>query len=89
MDMLDVKLCDCAECGKELLGSSMFCQLRELSDEQRQNLPSLVVGRIKGRPYCATCLNLCKLPPGRGTREDDGGPWQQNAVRQLEDTLGD
>lgn len=32
-----------------------------------------------------TCQNIQISFGGRATREDDGGPWQQNAVRELED----
>lgn len=31
------------------------------------------------------CQNVQISFGGTGTREDDGGPWQQNAVRELED----
>jgi hypothetical protein len=51
--------------------------------------------RARGRFACRECYReLTKgilprvtdslLSGGRGTPEDDGGPWQQNAVRDME-----
>lgn len=46
-----------------------------------------VRGHILGKPYCADCLEPRPVPCRPATREDDGGPWQQTAVRFLEDAL--
>lgn len=68
-----LRVVNCAECGKLLS-----------ADGNLGPLPS-ISGRILNRPYCYACLRCRpKPPPGRGTMEDDGGPWQQNAVRILE-----
>lgn len=69
----DVKVCNCANCGKELI-------VREkISD---------VAGRIKGRPYCSGCLEAHKPPAGfYGSLLDDTGPWQDIAIRRMEDGM--
>lgn len=47
-----------------------------------------VCGHIRGQPWCYDCLSPRRVPPGRPARpDDDGGPWQQMAVRALEDAL--
>lgn len=56
MNALDIKLCNCACCGKELLGHAMLNWYVTLSEEQRKRLPPPIGGRINGRPWCAACL---------------------------------
>jgi hypothetical protein len=43
-----------------------------------------IAGRVRSRPYCEKCLEPHPLPAGRAPRQEDMGPWQENAVRQLE-----
>jgi len=76
-------MCNCAGCGAELLGESML--------PMHDKIASMVVGervyvrgRVKGRPYCAACLEAKLIPPGRAT-PDEYNPWQENAVRAMED----
>lgn len=70
-----VKVCNCAECGQELRSFWL----------NGQRIGTTVAGRIKGRPYCLLCLTVHPPPPGlvRGAEEPD--PWQENAIRILED----
>lgn len=70
MVMDDVKVCNCAECGKELFFRSSGSQ---------------VAGRIKGRPYCENCLETHSPPPGISGPMEDTGPWQDIAIRNMED----
>jgi hypothetical protein len=43
-------------------------------------------GHILGRPYCERCLTPAPGPgPGRPPPLEDCGPWQENAIRALED----
>jgi len=46
-------------------------------------------GRILGLPYCTICLDVRPMPGGwYGPRyDDDPGPWEEVAVRALEDAL--
>lgn len=85
----DVKLCNCAECGCELLGESMVIWLGSLTEKDQRELPGLVYCRVWGRPYCMECAERQSRTSLSATREEDGGPWQQNAVRALEDAAGD
>lgn len=50
----DVRLCNCCECKKELLGLNNPRDKR-LPDEFRDM--ERVSGRISGRPYCHRCIN--------------------------------
>lgn len=70
-----IKACNCAECGVEL--RSVWRGGSPIDTE--------VAGRIKGRPYCCSCLRPHR-PPEKPARPDDGpGPWQDLAIRLLED----
>ncbi len=76
MTLPEKKYCNCAECGKEAVAISSRLMA---TDGER-----IIGGHIKGRPYCLQCLAVRPIPGGAGRREDDGGPWQQNAVRSME-----
>ncbi len=77
-----IGLVNCAECGMELVGERSAVSVPR---PWPSDLPPAVRGRIMGRPYCSGCLT-CRVPPARATTtEDDGGPWQQNAVREMEE----
>jgi hypothetical protein len=80
----DVKLCDCADCGRVMLGESMGLWATTLSATQRARWPVLVGGRVRGRPYCHSCLAGKRVPAGRSGRLHNDGS-QDNAVRCLED----
>jgi hypothetical protein len=45
-----------------------------------------IAGRIMDRPYCASCLTAYPTKPGRYGRIEDTGPWQDIAIRRMEDT---
>jgi len=66
----DVKICNCAECGKELT----VCKLE-----------SQVAGRIKGRPYCSDCLEVLTPSSGTPSPMEDTGGYQDIAIRIMED----
>lgn len=78
---------DIGESGAELqLDMTRLCDACGL-DEVRT--------KLRGREYCQACFNELKygliinqnisfLGGGRATKEDDSGPWQQNAIRDLE-----
>jgi hypothetical protein len=81
----ELKLCDCAECGRELVGLSMLPWYSTLTHAERSNYPPLVGGHVKGRPYCAWCLSVpARRPPGGRAGRCDPSPWTENAVRHLE-----
>jgi len=58
LEMDDVRLCNCASCGQELMGESMRTWRKTLTAIQRQRMPKLVAGRLEDRPYCAICLGV-------------------------------
>lgn len=94
MNPEEIKMCNCAGCHCELLGESMESWWHTLSPAQKKKLPRLVKGRILGRPYCTWCLEyrnpLTSASAGKvGARNmatEDDNPWQQNAVREMEDS---
>jgi hypothetical protein len=55
--MENLKVCNCAECGKELVPFKYAAQLTSLAAITRVPAPRFVAGRIKGRPYCYICLH--------------------------------
>lgn len=58
----DVKLCDCAKCGREMLGESMkYVAFGRLPPEYRCLYP--VFARVRDRPYCALCYPFVKPSP--------------------------
>lgn len=52
-DPLDLKMCNCRQCGKGLLGRSVAN--RELAHKLHRK-EEVLAGRIHGIPYCKTCL---------------------------------
>lgn len=85
-DISDLRVCNCADCGRLLLGESMKDYWLSLDDERKEQR-QLVAGRILDRPYCYDCLRVSY--PGGGNVRDvmwdtDDNPSQQNAVRALE-----
>lgn len=62
-----IKLCNCTECGLEMLGDSMGEYQASLSWETRRIYPPLVAGRVSGRPYCQVCyVSLTRLGGSAG-----------------------
>ena len=60
MNPLDIKLCNCARCRKELLGESMRSWHASLPRRQRDKLelPQFVYARMEDRPYCIICAGI-------------------------------
>lgn len=56
--------CNCARCGKELLGLNLYWAWKDLPDGYKATLPEMVGGRYDGRPYCKRCLPVYRSPPG-------------------------
>lgn len=86
-----MKLVNCAECGREILGASMFGWYSKLDNDEKRKY-SIVAGRILGRPYCNRCCETdLEFVNGIPDVVEEPNPWQENAIRQLEDTrdLGD
>lgn len=82
----DVKVQNCAECRRLCLGYSFRLWYFNLPPAEQRELPEPTAAIILGRPYCAACSAVRERTGGRaGPLEEDGGPWQQNAVRALED----
>lgn len=75
----DARMCNCAECGRELLAKEDAWRIKE--GMRKMNV---VAGRMHGRPYCHTCLTVRRPPPSPAT-PDDISPYQENAIRDLED----
>lgn len=62
-ERLNVAVCNCAECGRELVAVKDFQRFRvaclRAFNAKPENLPA-VAGRIKERPYCYECLTRRK-----------------------------
>lgn len=82
----DVKMCTCAQCGAECIsfGERYVAESHGITD-----LPVLIGGRIGDRPYCVHCVAV-RRPPQRTDPSWQGNdsPWQQNAIRDMEDGGG-
>lgn len=50
-----ILMCDCASCGREMLGRSMAAWYARLSREERSILPPMTHARLFDRPYCREC----------------------------------
>lgn len=86
----DIRYCNCAGCGTELLGDSSENLAIALRYYRFSDLPRMVTGRIMGRPYCLNCLQVRKIPSRPATFDKDGSsPYQDNAIRDMEDGRGD
>lgn len=85
----NIKLCNCADCGAELLGESMRAYKMVMSDREKAELPQLVYCRVAGRPYCLTCSRSNhSLESGRRVNNVAAGdlsPSQENAIKTLEE----
>lgn len=76
-----VLVCNCAGCGR-LLASVRHAAWVAANG----GWPPVVYDRPGNRPHCFACCQPRPAPSAglAARREDDGGPWQQNAVRILE-----
>ncbi len=77
----DIRVCNCANCGHECVSAEQAAQLTKRQLERFR----LLRGRIIGAPYCSVCLVVRRPPDRVAKREDDSGPWGQNAIRDMED----
>ena len=80
-----VKMCNCADCGKELLGANQEGLVSTMKKRERDSLPHVVGGRILGRPYCYSCLRVKRIRTGMSAPGHEPDPWRENAVRILEE----
>jgi hypothetical protein len=78
----DVKMCNCAGCGKEMLGESMAMLYSQLPRTKQDQLGTMIGGRILGRPYCLPCLTTTRKRGKPGLI--DFSPWDENATRTSE-----
>lgn len=62
LDPESLRICNCACCERELLGS-------EYAHQERRWGYQLVAGRVNGRPYCFDCLHPPSPRSGRTTDE--------------------
>lgn len=54
----DLKVCECARCGCELMAPGQDALVRVLrSHLNGPSLPAAVAARVAGRPYCAACVS--------------------------------
>lgn len=55
-----LRLCNCAECGTQLVSINDLAKAKLLPDKDKLRLglmdPKAPAGRIQGRPYCSRCL---------------------------------
>ena len=72
--MIEPRICNCASCNKELV--SLFVKGERTSTD--------IAGRIKGRPYCAGCLEI-REPPAGIVHGGDLNPGWENAVKAMEE----
>ncbi len=99
IDPLDVRMCNCARCERDLLGLSM----RGLALPWTCDGMQFLAGRINQRPYCPVCLSIMRedraprcaavnryvASPRWRKRVEEDDPWEQLAVRCLEDCNGE
>ncbi len=89
----NLKFCNCAECGIELLGD----RHKDLPWQTilAERLPQSVFERVNDRPYCLTCYlridNLRSVSryyarPVNCKYVGEDSPWQQNAIKSWEDS---
>lgn len=57
---VDVRYCNCAQCGVLLMGDSYKAFYFGLTRDQRRKFEAPVDCRIGGRPYCWDCANRVK-----------------------------
>lgn len=77
-----IKMCNCAECGRECLGESNLSWWYKMAEKEKVYHP-IVAGRINGRPYCNLCVNTRPIPNRPGPKNDTS-PSQENAIKALE-----
>jgi hypothetical protein len=58
----DLRICNCASCGEELLGDSMIGWYNDAKPGVKRlyGCPEPIEARIKDRPYCKKCIEGVK-----------------------------
>lgn len=58
----DLRICNCASCGEELLGDSMLGWYNDAKPGVKRlyMCPEPIEMRINGRPYCKKCIKQAK-----------------------------
>jgi hypothetical protein len=74
------RLCNCAGCGRELLGESQREHVELALEQGQKGLPPLVAGRIRegerNAPYCEDCLEVLSPAGKRVGNEARRAPGQ-------------
>lgn len=52
----DLTVCNCAECGKELLGERMAAEFVDGKIKSDGGYPPIVAKRVHDRPFCGPCV---------------------------------
>lgn len=73
----EVKICNCSECGEEI--RTVWVNGRRIGDGPTR--------RMNGRPLCESC-EYVPVPKScsRGVKDDEASPWQEVAIRHMEDS---
>jgi hypothetical protein len=80
----DIRMVNCCSCGRDMLGESELEWAATLTEAHRKKLPQGTAGRVKGRPWCADCLEPREPTGVTPLWQDDGNPAIDNAVRAME-----
>lgn len=72
----DIPVCNCAGCGRELLGAIPHYRAKELKSllaNKPRGIPRRsVTARLDGRPYCRVCFDARTRPPTRFGASQNG-----------------
>lgn len=83
-----MRVCNCAQCGAEMLGESEEPNRLALTEMWKRALPKPVYRRQCGRPYCKGCATHQRSARERTASSpgplEDGSPWQDVAIRAME-----
>ena len=80
MNSEDIKMCNCANCSKELLGRSMLSWYNELTLSKQQQLPPMCHGYLDSRPYCSFCFRIRQRWLPLPISNDDQHPFQRFSI---------
>lgn len=96
---LGLKACDCAHCGRVLLGDMalrLFGERVGWAELRRRDRPEALAGRFGDRPYCGPCLAWVTSPASRrpqgtppaghyGPTRGETNPGWDDVVKAAED----
>lgn len=83
-----IKFCECTQCGERLLGDSP-ANLQFAEGFYDSKNCELVAARVLGHPYCRKCLRVKRPNNSSATMDPDPSPYQENAIRDMEDGYSD